>query len=750
MTIKEYQKDLNKDVSNFLTELQQKFPDMVITSGFRKNSVTKFGKKSRHSTGEAVDLRINPEISNWLYNTKEGITTLNKYGLGMLDESLPENKKFGNAVHIGKDTAPVERARNRYKELFGVDYGQETQPQEQENVINYIIPSQDTTIVTNLPKSEESINFAEETRKLEQQKQEEFQKFEQEINQRVQPQQEQVSEEDYSEPTPQVDYQDIFNQVSQFVDAPIAQQGGTWEKQQARMKVEKDAKLKALLAQEKPVYKKKTVDEKLAEKRTQENTKTVQKDNTNVRGYNNAEKFSKEARNKTDKEIAEERQSRMDAQAKANEQPFDWSNFRQSLADRSQATGDALRISNEPNFFDDYLNPAAMIGSMADNLGQAPLQAEQTNSYMPYVTAVGTPLAVGAMAGYGTQNTGQFVNNLANPLAGIKNPFKNPQIDLSNSAGKMYGEHPTIVQAERLKNANIKDKYFKYKDYYQPIKENFTDKIKDKGTDINIYNYENFIDDIHNQTSFGEASYFNKSPQNLGSGSFRHKGNIFTDAPLNTQGKAIIEAHEKNHGVFAGTLREDVIKDLKSAFNSSKPIKGYKDTHQADEILARMAQFKNALGFSDNQVFTKGHLDLIRKNYPKEFVDNGITDMLEKIPKNSSYEKKFIQNMNKYAFGIAPIAGATYLGTQEQEPPNYQLGGIKVDPQGYWNPENLGSPIVIPSNRISMKNLDFSVLGVADTGETKLMQPNEEHYFSGAKKVTEYPIEYIKKLRNGR
>ena len=151
----------------------------------------------------------------------------------------------------------------------------------------------------------------------------------------------------------------------------------SWELQQEKLKAEKDAKLKKLLEQEKPIYKKKTFDEKLAEKRAQENIKTVQKDNTNVRGYNNAEKFSKEARNKTDKEVAEERQARIDAQAKANEQPFDWSNFRQSLADRSQATGDALRVSNEPNFFDDYLNPASMIGSMADNLGQAPLIAQQ-------------------------------------------------------------------------------------------------------------------------------------------------------------------------------------------------------------------------------------------------------------------------------------------------------------------------------------------------------------------------------------
>ncbi len=451
------------------------------------------------------------------------------------------------------------------------------------------------------------------------------------------------------------------------------QQGGTWEKQKAKVQKEKfqGNNLLEMLQEDKDLI------ERLSKKdRIKKETNIKTSDNTKVNTKNKPELISKSARNKTDKEIAEERKTKIEESIKYQDVPFTKENWREVLAKETQATGDKFRVSLEPNFFDDYLNPAVMVGSMASNLGQTPLQAQQEDSYMPYVTAVGTPLAVGAMAGLGTQNTGQFVNNLANPLAGIKSPFKNAETDLSNTAGKMYGELPTIVQAERLKNTNIKDKYFKYKDYDQPIKENFTDKIKDKGTDINRYNYEDFIDSIHNQTAFGEAKYFNKSPQNLGSGSFRQYGNVFTDAPLNTQGKAIIEAHEKNHGVFAGTLREDVVKDLKSAFNSSRPIKGYKDTHQADEILARMAQFKNALGFSDNQVFTKGHLDLIRKNYPKEFVDNGITDMLEKIPKNSNYEKKFIQNMNKYAFGIAPIAGATYLATQgQEEPKKFQQGG---------------------------------------------------------------------------
>lgn len=227
MTIKNYQKNLDKDITNFITELQQKFPNVVITSGFRENAVTKFGKKSRHSTGEAVDIRINPEISNWLYNTKEGITTLNKYGLGMLDESKKENQKFGNAIHAGKDYALVERARNRYKELFGYDYGQEP-VQKQEEII-YELPSKSTTVVNNLPKTEENINFAEQINKLEQdnlKKQAELEKVNEQVNnsfQYKQPiQEEQVV---YEEQTPNVNYEDIFNQVSQFVDTPIAQQG---------------------------------------------------------------------------------------------------------------------------------------------------------------------------------------------------------------------------------------------------------------------------------------------------------------------------------------------------------------------------------------------------------------------------------------------------------------------------------------------------------------------------------------------
>jgi hypothetical protein len=198
----------------------------------------------------------------------------------------------------------------------------------------------------------------------------------------------------------------------------------TWKKQQELVKKEKAGKLKKLL-ENPPVFKKKTLDEKIAEKIQQEKYRTVPKDNTVVRNYNNADKFSKTARNKTDKEIADERKAirkKSDANVlnQYSTEIFDTDNWtRQNLSDAALGLESKFRVSDEPNFFDNWLNPFNMVGNMASNLGQAPLQAEQTDSYMPYVTAIGTPLTVGALAGLGTNSTGQFVNNLTNPVAGL-------------------------------------------------------------------------------------------------------------------------------------------------------------------------------------------------------------------------------------------------------------------------------------------------------------------------------------------
>lgn len=83
------------------------------------------------------------------------------------------------------------------------------------------------------------------------------------------------------------------------------------------------------------------------------------------------------------------------------------------------------------------------------------------------------------------------------------------------------------------------------------------------------------------------------------------------------------------------------------------------------------------------------------------------------------------------------VEGVAYQPIQQ----NFQDGGIKVDPQGYWNPDNLGNPVVIPSPSISMKNVDFAVLGTSvETGEQKLMQPNKNYFFKNTSNVLEQPL----------
>jgi len=72
-------------------------------------------------------------------------------------------------------------------------------------------------------------------------------------------------------------------------------------------------------------------------------------------------------------------------------------------------------------------------------------------------------------------------------------------------------------------------------------------------------------------------------------------------------------------------------------------------------------------------------------------------------------------------------------------PSKKKEGGVIKDNQGYWNPENHGKVVEIDSNNITMQGVNQSLLGVSNTGDTKLMKPGKNYKFKG-EKVTEYPI----------
>jgi hypothetical protein len=87
---------------------------------------------------------------------------------------------------------------------------------------------------------------------------------------------------------------------------------------------------------------------------------------------------------------------------------------------------------------------------------------------------------------------------------------------------------------------------------------------------------------------------------------------------------------------------------------------------------------------------------------------------------------------------LLPYAGLGALGAGAIEQKR-EGGEIPVDPMGYWNPDNIGEPVIIPSNEITMQGVYEPLLGISDTGDTQMMYPGEDYTFDG-ESVTEYPV----------
>jgi hypothetical protein len=74
-------------------------------------------------------------------------------------------------------------------------------------------------------------------------------------------------------------------------------------------------------------------------------------------------------------------------------------------------------------------------------------------------------------------------------------------------------------------------------------------------------------------------------------------------------------------------------------------------------------------------------------------------------------------------------------------------GSIIKDDNGYWNPDNWGKVVEINSPNITMQGVQEPLIGVSkQTGEKRIMYPNEEHYFTNTKQVIEKPFKKKAKL----
>jgi hypothetical protein len=104
-------------------------------------------------------------------------------------------------------------------------------------------------------------------------------------------------------------------------------------------------------------------------------------------------------------------------------------------------------------------------------------------------------------------------------------------------------------------------------------------------------------------------------------------------------------------------------------------------------------------------------------------------------PKSLRYNNGMFDMSNPNIYkSIVP--GAIGLGAASQLKQKRD-GGVIKDDMGQW--AHPGEVTEINSNDITMEGVPYYVLGISDTGDTKLMKPGKNYKFKG-KKVTEYPM----------
>jgi len=180
-----------------------------------------------------------------------------------------------------------------------------------------------------------------------------------------------------------------------------------------------------------------------------------------------------------------------------------------------------------------------------------------------------------------------------------------------------------------------------------------------------IDNYDKRVADVFTSTTI-EIDSSNK--HNLGHGNIDAPGTVYLNAesrksgPLTIRQKNIIEAHEKGHGlrdyqslfekseiqsVIDGEVLAALTSERSSAETNGDERFRPRYVTTPEEIIERMAQFKNYFGMSATDRFTKDHLNHIRAHYISDTeLDNGVSDLLRCVTQKT--ESAFLSIINKY------------------------------------------------------------------------------------------------------
>jgi hypothetical protein len=406
---------------------------------------------------------------------------------------------------------------------------------------------------------------------------------------------------------------------------------------------------------------------------------------TNTKEYRDWVKANKKA-------IVQDRKTRIKNSVDAQNKPFTKDNWRQQLADETQATGDKFRLfpDDPDSFIDDYLNPGVMIGNMASSLGSAPLRAQQEDSYMPYVTSVGLPVALGAAE------------------ALIPKLLKSKKSAAANA--KILSPKQILVDEQ----------------YFQP-------------TDI-----RNAINDVK-ATTIPSKTELNLLREAIDSGEMWKYPGInpkeelirLRNAAKTEVDVAYVNALEKQYEKGLGNQWSEIARRRDNpVFLTGQTIEELELAAKANpegNQWASMTEYKSAPTKGDNLGFVGD-------------MDDYIHDTKYMLPGKRFDEQALIRDWQRDAGDVfnRSFKDKNWKPNINDIPLNKTGGTVKSD-RGQW--DHPGEITRIKGGNITMKRdpktgkaLTEPLLGISNRGERKMMYPGQDYQFQNADYVTEYPI----------
>jgi hypothetical protein len=267
---------------------------------------------------------------------------------------------------------------------------------------------------------------------------------------------------------------------------------------------------------------------------------------------------------------------------------------------------------------------------------------------------------------------------------------------------------------------------------------------------VGFRKFGNSIDDVVESQSLRPKGTGMGSSQIMGEGNWAEPGKVnenysgVFEATMNPQieGSNIkLEKWRNRNGIVGTTKEGDVaipLNDPGLSFNRRLPFSNRYVPIDKEKLI-------------NNQFQLSTQLPYVQSLAEKYGLWAGGAGAAGYIANGEKGARENINTINKYT--IDPIIDYTKPKLKEANRQFQDLlnstqrrngGDIVKDDMGYWNPENWGSPVEIGSNNITMQDVPFDVLGISDTGDTKLMEPGKNYKFKG-KKVTEFPM-----AKNGR